>query len=864
MDVKRSATSRQQTGGKWEEQTADGWFLGTSLEHYRAFRSFICTTRDRRVCDTVQFLHKHITRPPLTDGDVVAKAAHDLSAALGRKQNWLGDEQMRDLKRLSEIFSEIARMKAKEKEQKEKLASKETHPNLRAAQEKAIKQHSQMRTPTPRVEEAQAAPRVKETQAEPRVAQQGTTTMATQEAASRAHKDAASPPPELIVESGLKGLPKRLTKELQALRSTRDHEDAPPAKSTRSRSAGRGSTMARALCAAVAVTNCCVAPQKAAARTFPLQVFQHMANAVLDQETGEMLEYRQLIKHSRLKDTWNYSAANEYGRLAQGIGGRIKNPTNTIVFIRKEQVPKDRLKDTTYGKYVCNVRPQKVEQNRTRLTAGGDRINYPWEVGTPTADMILCKCLFNSVVSTPGARFMCIDISNFYLNSPLKRFEYMKLKVADIPDEVVEEYGLTEKATSDGHVYVEIRKTMYGLPHAGLMAQQLLEKRLNEADYFQSTLVPGLWKHKWRPITFTLVVDDFGVKYVGEEHARHLMSTLKEHYDIEDDWKGNKYIGLTLDWDYDRREVHVSMPGYIGKARKEFGHVAPARRQDSPYPVVPIKYGAKAQYAEPADESPLLDEKGKKFVQKVNGKFLYYGRAVDLTILPALSSIAAQQANPTEETMARVKQLLDYLASQEDAVLTYRASNMVLAVHSDASYLSERNGRSRVGGHFFLANDDPIPANNGAVLTVAQIIKYVMTSAAEAELGGLYINAREAVYIRQILEEMGHKQPRTPIQTDNSTAVGIINNNILPKATKAMDMRFHWLRCRWSQKMFRYYWRPGPTNLGDYPSKHHPGIHHRNVRPEFLTPTSLLAKFREKYQPKGELQMFSEGGGESE
>ena len=185
---------------------------------------------------------------------------------------------------------------------------------------------------------------------------------------------------------------------------------------------------------------------------------------------------------------------------------------------------------------------------------------------------------------------------------------------------------------------------------------------------------------------------------------------------------------------------------------------------------------------------------------------------------------------------------------------------MVLAVHSDASYLSERNGRSRVGGHFFLSNDDPIPANNGAILTVAQIIKYVMTSAAEAELGGLYINAREAVYIRQILEEMGHKQPRTPIQTDNSTAVGIVNNNILPKALKPMDMRFHWLRCRWSQKMFRYYWRPGTTNFGDYPSKHHPGIHHRNVRPEFLTPISYLAKFREKYQPKGGLQMFLKGG----
>ena len=125
-----------------------------------------------------------------------------------------------------------------------------------------------------------------------------------------------------------------------------------------------------------------------------------------------------------------------------------------------------------------------------------------------------------------------------------------------------------------------------------------------------------------------------------------------------------------------------------------------------------------------------------------------------------------------------------------------------------------------------------------------------MTSAAEAELGGLYINAREAVYIRQMLEAMGHKQPRTPIQTDNATAEEIINNKILPKQTKAMDMRFHWLRCREAQKQFRFYWRRGTTNKADYPSKMHPGVHHRSVRADFLTPQSYLDAFRERLAKK--------------
>ena len=193
---------------------------------------------------------------------------------------------------------------------------------------------------------------------------------------------------------------------------------------------------------------------------------------------------------------------------------------------------------------------------------------------------------------------------------------------------------------------------------------------------------------------------------------------------------------------------------------------------------------------------------------------------------------------------------MDYLATQEEAILTYRASNMVLAVHSDASYLSEREARSRVGGHFFLSKDEPIPPDNGAILTVSTIIKAVMTSAAEAELGGLFINSREAIHIRNILHAMGHEQPRTPIQTDNSTAEGIINNKILPSATKAMDMRFHFLRCREAQKQFRFFWRPGSTTKGDYPSKQHPGVHHRNVRADFLTPQKYLDAFRESLARK--------------
>ena len=115
-------------------------------------------------------------------------------------------------------------------------------------------------------------------------------------------------------------------------------------------------------------------------------------------------------------------------------------------------------------------------------------------------------------------------------------------------------------------------------------------------------------------------------------------------------------------------------------------------------------------------------------------------------------------------------------------------ANMKLAAHSDASYLSEPGARSRAGGHFFLSNEAEIPQNNGAVLNIAHIIKHVMTLATEAKLAALYIMAREAVYMRIILEEMGHKQPPTPLQTDNSMADAVCNGKVQPKQKKAMDM----------------------------------------------------------------------------
>ncbi len=406
-----------------------------------------------------------------------------------------------------------------------------------------------------------------------------------------------------------------------------------------------------------------------------------------------------------------------------------------IFFIPRHKVPKERAKDVTYGLITCLVRPEITEEpNRTRLVAGGDRVHYLFDAGTPTADLLTIKLPINSVISTPGARFFTMDIKNFYLCTPMSRYEYMRLKLSDMPEDVIKNYKLRDIATPDGHIYCKIQQGMYGLPQAGIIAQELLAKRLKEHGYSQSETTPGLWKHEWQPITFSLIDNNFGIKYVGKEHAQHLIQMVQKHYKCLLKEQGEQYCGLTIKWDYPGKKVHLSMPLYVKNGLKQFQHPPPIVPQDQPHPHVHKTYGAKVQHAKAPNDSPPLDKAGRKFIQEVTGVFLFLARAVDSLMLTPLSALATKQAAPTENMMQTCLQFLEYAASQEDAIITYRASNKKLSIHSNASDLSEPKARSRAGGHMFMAGTEEIPINNGVVLNILQIIKAVMSSVAEAEL----------------------------------------------------------------------------------------------------------------------------------
>jgi hypothetical protein len=204
-----------------------------------------------------------------------------------------------------------------------------------------------------------------------------------------------------------------------------------------------------------------------------------------------------------------------------------------------------------------------------------------------------------------------------------------------------------------------------------------------------------------------------------------------------------------------------------------------------------------------------------------------------------INDIATEQTKATEKTQAATNQLLDYLATHPDATIRYHASNMILHIHSDASYLSVSNARSRLGGLFFCGDKSPQKDKiNGSILNVASVIKNVVASAAESEVGAFLYNAQSGAPLRVTLTELGHIQPY------NSTAFGILNKTIKQKRSKAMDMRYHWLTDRFRKKQFDVYWRPGRENLGNYDTKHHSAQHHKDMRGLILHQANILQVLR--------------------
>jgi hypothetical protein len=207
----------------------------------------------------------------------------------------------------------------------------------------------------------------------------------------------------------------------------------------------------------------------------------------LNVDTQTLEEYKNLCLNSEGLQ-WIKSCSEEFHRLCSGTTNQPG--TNTMFFIPHTQVPTGQK--VTYMRLVVTDRPMKSNPRRVRITVGGDKLDYPFDISTRTAGLTTAKILFNSVVSTKNAKFCTMDIKDFYLNTPMDRYEYMRIPIDIIPEDIFEYYNLKD-LVHNGSVTVEIRKGMYGLSSSGHLASDNLKPHLQNWGYHECPQTPGLF-----------------------------------------------------------------------------------------------------------------------------------------------------------------------------------------------------------------------------------------------------------------------------------------------------------------------------------------------------------------------------------
>jgi hypothetical protein len=796
------AHTSSETRTPYGEHGKVGWYIGPSLEHYRCWKCYFEDTMAERDVLKVDFFPQKISFPTFSHADYLQQTAEDMlhllqTPATATSSTAPAHDTLLFGQPILNAYAKLAN-----------ILRRALHPDLPTVT------HPPSPTPAVTIQQPVAPLHIVQVP----LASQSESTPA--------------PPPRVQLPSTAVPPPRVQTKStpIQVVLTPHLLRKSPRARLTRVHFDSR-------------------THRSIPTTTLLAQAAQHdptVAGKLLNPITGKFETLDSLLRGSD-SAIWTRSLSNEWGRCMQGVGKNRPDSekivgNDTMFFIKPCDVPVGRK--ITYATHVCTMRPGKSEVHRVRMAVGGDRLDAYQDVRSPAVGVTDTKLHINSVISDAarGARYCTGDIKDFFLGSAMAVYQYMKVHRRHLTPEIIAEYGLTEDFfTASGYCFLEIQKGMYGLKEAAILAYEQLCEHLAPYGYTPVTHTPGLWRHNSRPTTFTLAVDDFGIKFFCKEDADHLFDALETKYIITKDWSGATYLGFTIDWDYAAGHVDISMPGYVPKALATLRHPKPTRPQHSPHRWAAPVYGQKIQLAT-SDLSPLLDKAGIKRVQQISGLFLYYSRSCDPTIIVALNEISNNQARPTEHTEAACNMLLDYLATHPDAKIRYHASDMVLAVCSDAAYLVLPNARSRAAGHFFLttlpsaSQSPPRPDPNGAVHVLCKTLRTVAASAAEAEIGSLFLNAQDAVPIRTALEEMGHKQPPsgTPIETDNSTAHGILHATVRMKRSKAFDMRYHWLQDRVAQGQFNLYWAPGKQNGADYFSKHHPPAHHKLMRPKYL------------------------------
>ena len=437
---------------------------------------------------------------------------------------------------------------------------------------------------------------------------------------------------------------------------------------------------------------------------------------------GADLKYRRVIKGPD-SAKWLQASHDEFMRLVV--------TRQNMHFISKTDIPNGRT--ATYYNPRCKT---KLDENnnmvyRVRGTFGGDRSDYSGPSTAYVADMVTVKLHWNRTISDPNSKYCTADITDMYLFTelPVGEEEYMCIDRQDIPDTTWKFFNLDQYLIhpSDTKVYVCVTSGVPGMIQAGYLAQQKLIPILAKAGFKQCPNTKCLFRHTTRDIDFSLIVDDFGIRYSKESDVMDLLAALEVHYPMKVDWSGKKYVGFDLNWHYDMtdRYVDVSMRGYIDAACSRF-QIQPLKNVYSPEIPLVRTYGAASQQAQVDDDSsPLCTPSQITEVQAINGTMIHYSRGVDPTVLIATSHSSMRQKAPTLKDLAAARRLLEYENTYPNATIRYYPSDMVLRVVTDASYNSEPGARSRAGNYKYLGRAKDETFLNGPLECLSTLIPTV-------------------------------------------------------------------------------------------------------------------------------------------
>ena len=576
-------------------------------------------------------------------------------------------------------------------------------------------------------------------------------------------------------------------------------------------------------------------------------IIDYAFNTIEEHTENESMKFRHLIK-GRDKDEWLKSDIKEFHKQYRD--------TETIRPILFDNIPPDKKPFISYYNRQCRVKMKSSgPDRRVRGTFGGNKKSgYKGVTSSYQANMVTTKLLLNKAISDVKSKCFTMDITDMYLQSklPPDQYEYMVMDISDIPEEIIQCYNLrTFIRPGTTKIYNEVIGALYGMKQSGYIANKELVTYLESNGYMQSKTTPCLFKHNVDDIDFTLITDDFLIRYSDQKEADKLYEIMCKKYPMTVDWTCRKYAGLDILFDYSTtsRKVSISMKGYIAAVLKRF-HIKPTHNVYSPEFFTPIHYGCKtSQLIKIDDTSEKCNETDTTLVQQIAGSMLYYAIGIDATMRPAIDHIAMEQANPTKNTLDNCYRLLHYAATFPNATITYKPSDMILIANGDASYNSETNARSRGAVIIWCGKINDTSFHNGPIECISTLLPTIVASAAEAEYATLFIAGKSLLPLRNSLHDLGHDQPPTIIITDNEAAKNIANNTCKIRRSKSIDMRYHWIRDRIELKDFKIVWEPGETSIADYMSKIQPVQTVLNMRKYFVDyekPTFPLTKSREK------------------